>query len=94
EENIDLLADTAGELGLLGLKGFFFQEGWDSRTEIAYREFARLTGGAYARFEPGAANQLRALLGAVATYAAGGQQELQKLGDRDGQAKLLLEQLK
>ncbi len=93
EENIDEVADVAGELGLLGLKGFFFQEGWDPNTRIAFKEFARLTGGAYARFDSGAAAQLRALLSAVAVYAAGGHGALNQISASNAPARALLEQL-
>jgi hypothetical protein len=51
EENIDALAQTAGELGLLGVKAFLFQEGVDPAASGAFREIARLTGGAHAAFD-------------------------------------------
>ena len=44
----------------------------DPIAEQAFREIARLTHGAYCRFDPGAAHQLAELLRAVAAYAAGG----------------------
>jgi hypothetical protein len=94
EEEIDHLAALAGELGLLGVPAFMFQEGDDREAEIAFREIARLTKGAYCRFDAGSARQLRDLLRAVATYAAGGRKALEDLGNKGGQAKLLLEQLK
>ncbi len=47
-----------------------FQEGHDGVAEQAFREIARLTGGAWCRFDPGAAAQLRELLRAAAAYAA------------------------
>ena len=90
EEPIDSLAATAGELGLLGVKMFVFQEGHDINVERGFRELARLTGGAYARFDPNAADQLARLLRAAAVYAAGGIKALQK----SGTAPLLLQQLK
>ncbi len=90
EEPIDSLAATAGELGLLGVKMFVFQEGHDVNVERGFRELARLTGGAYARFDPNAADQLARLLRAAAVYAAGGIKALQK----SGTAPLLLQQLK
>jgi hypothetical protein len=93
EEDIDHLAALAGELGLLGVPVFMFQEGHDRKAETAFREIARLTKGAYCRFDAGSAQQLRDLLRAVAAYAAGGRQALEDLG-KQGQAKLLLEQLK
>jgi len=91
EEAIDTLAARAGELGLLGVPVFFFQEGRDPNVERAFRELARLTGGAYARFDQSAAGELAALLRAVAAYAAGGRAAL---ADQSGPARLLLEQLR
>jgi hypothetical protein len=76
EENVDALASKAGELGLMGLPLFLFQEGHDSRVEAAFREFARLTKGAYARFDSSAPQHLAELLKAVAAYASGGRAHL------------------
>jgi hypothetical protein len=92
EEPIDALAAKAGELGILGLPVFVFQEGNDRDVETAYREIARLSGGAYARFNQNAAAELAELLRAVAVFAAGGRKAL---AAREGAgAKLLLEQIK
>ena len=55
EEAIDELCAKAGELGLLKVPVFMFQEGHDAVAEQAFREIARLTGGAWCRFDPGAA---------------------------------------
>ena len=52
EEAIDDLCAAAGELGLLGVPAFMFQEGDDAVAERAFREIARLSRGAYCRFEP------------------------------------------
>ena len=76
EENVDSLAQKAGELGLLGCPMFLFQEGYDQTAERAFREFARLTKGAYARFDTSASRELAALLRAVAAYATGGREAL------------------
>jgi hypothetical protein len=91
EEKIDDLCKAAGELGLLGVPVFMFQEGDDSVAENAYREIARLSHGAYCRFDTGAAHQLGELLRAVAAYAAGGIKALADLSARrsDGARKLL-----
>jgi hypothetical protein len=91
EEAIDDLAATAGELGLLGVRMFIFQEGRDPTVERGFRELARLSGGAYGRFDPNAAGQLGQLLRAAAVYAAGGLKALQKSG---AGARLLIEQLR
>jgi hypothetical protein len=95
EEDVDALCARAGELALLGVPVFLFQEGHDAKAERAFREIARLSKGAYCRFDPGSARQLRELLTAVAVYAAGGRKALLALsGKRDGAgARLLLEQL-
>jgi hypothetical protein len=95
EEAIDDLCAAAGELGLRGLPVFMFQEGHDAVAENAYREIARLSGGAWCRFDTGAADQLRELLRAVAAYAAGGRQALADLSARRSRgAQLLLSQIK
>jgi hypothetical protein len=95
EENIDGLCAAAGELGLLGVPVFMFQEGYDTVAENAYREIARLSRGAYSRFDTGAASQLGELLRAVAAYAAGGRKALAELSARrSGGAQALLAQLK
>ena len=95
EEKIDDLCAAAGELGLLGVPVFMFQEGGDPVAENAYREIARLSHGAYCRFDTGAAHELGELLRAVAAYAAGGIKALTDLSERsDRGARLLLAQLK
>jgi hypothetical protein len=95
EEKIDDLCRAAGELGLLGLPAFMFQEGYDAVAEQAFREIARLTKGAYCRFDPGAAQQLGELLRAVAAYAAGGMKALADLSARrDPGAIKLIGQMK
>jgi len=91
EEKLDDLCHGAGELGLLGVPAFMFQEGNDPITEQAFREIARLSHGAYCRFDIGAAHQLAELLRAVAAYAAGGMAALADLSARRqaGAMKLL-----
>ncbi|WP_443111132.1 VWA domain-containing protein [Anderseniella sp. Alg231-50] len=94
EENIDLLCQQAGEIGLLGVRMFMFQEGNDAIALNAFREIARLTGGAYSRFDSGSADHLRELLSAVAVYAAGGRQALENFSGARGKGpRGLLEQL-
>src|SRR5215471_17961109 len=94
EENVDELCAKAGELGLLKVPAFMFQEGGEAEAERAFREIARLTGGAWCRFDPGAAAQLRELLRAAAAYAAGGREALKRLSARDTGAAKLLGQMK
>lgn len=94
EERIDALAAAAGELGLLGVKAFMFQEGQDAATQSAYREIARLTGGAYAAFDSSAPRRLSELLAAAAAYAVGGRLELERrAGQGEAAARLLLSQI-
>ena len=69
-----------------------FQEGHDRDVEQVFREIARLTHGAYCRFDPGAARQLAELLRAVAVYAAGGMTAL--AARRDAGAVKLLSQMR
>jgi hypothetical protein len=94
EESIDRLCASAGELGLLGVPAFMFQEGNDPAAEAAFREIARLTRGAYCRFDTGAAHHLAELLRAVAAYAAGGLKALTLAARSQPEALKLLEQLK
>ncbi len=94
EESLDDLCVAAGELGLRNVKAFMFQEGYDPVCEQAFREIARLTGGAFCRFAPGAAHELAELLRAAAAYAAGGINALAALKARQSAgAVMLLEQL-
>jgi len=94
EENVDELCTKAGELGLLKVPVFMFQEGRDATVEAAFREIARLSGGAWCRFDPGAAAQLRELLRAAAAFAAGGREALRRLSASEGGAAQLLGQMK
>jgi hypothetical protein len=94
EENVDELCVKAGELGLLKVPVFMFQEGRDASVERAFREIARLTGGAWSRFDPGAAAQLRELLRAAAAYATGGREALLRLSRHEVGAANLLGQMK
>lgn len=84
EEDIDPLGQKAGELGLLGVPVFMFQEGDAADVRAAFQEIARLSGGAYCPFDAGSAQQLRELLSAVAVYAAGGKRALIEFGQRQG----------
>jgi len=94
EEPLDELCARAGELGLHNVKAFMFQEGHDPTCEQAFREIARLTGGAYCRFAPGAAHELAELLRAAAAYAAGGLKALADLKANTVGVTRLIEQLK
>ncbi len=94
EEALDPICHQAGQLGLLGVPVFVFQEGSDPDAARGFREIARLTRGAYCAFDAGSAQQLRELLRAVAVYAAGGRLALENLGERrGGLARQLVRQL-
>ncbi len=94
EENIDKLCQKAGEVGLLHVPIFMFQEGHDIKATTAFKEIARLTGGAHCKFSASSAQQLRQLLRAVAVYAAGGRKALAKFALKNSHGSLLLEQLR
>ena len=94
EEKADALCIKAGELGMLKVPVFVFQEGHDAPAEQAFREIARLSGGAWCRFDPGAAAQLRELLRAAAAYVAGGREALLKLAKTTKSAAQLIGQMK
>ncbi|MBT6278414.1 MAG: VWA domain-containing protein [Chromatiales bacterium] len=84
EESLDPVADAAGQLALVGCPVFMFQEGSDAQTARAFRTVARLSGGAWCRFDSASAAQLRELLRAVAAFVSGGRAALQALEGRDG----------
>ncbi len=88
EEEADTAAARAGELGLLGVPVFVFQEGSDKTAEAVFREIARLSRGAWFRFDRTAAKQLKELLSAIGLYAAGGRPAL-TARDRPGDRLLL-----
>ena len=93
EEDADRLCGRAGELGLMGTPLFAFHEGRDAAAADIFRQMARASGGAFACFDAGAADQLGALLRAVAAYAAGGRPALEDLAKREAPARALLEDL-
>ena len=84
EEDVDKLGALAGELGILGLPVFMFQEGEDPVATVAFGQIAKLTGGACCRFDATSAHVLRELLSAVAVFAAGGRTALEDLGSKRG----------
>lgn len=90
EEMPDTLVQLAGELALLNVPVFVFHEGGDAVAARAFREIARLSRGAYCPFDSASASELKALLGAVAAYAAGGRQALADYSRRAGGGTLLL----
>ena len=87
----------------LGVPTFLFQEGdgWAAppefdappqKVETIFRELARLTNGAYGKFDAGAAKQLGELLRAVAAFAVGGVKAL--ANQHTDSARKLLGQMK
>ncbi len=77
EEEVDALAEKAGRLGLLRVPVFVFQEGTNATAEAAFREIARLSNGAWFRFDRNAAARLAKLLSSVAIFASGGLKALE-----------------
>lgn len=94
EEDVDQVGHEAGQLGLLGLPVFVFQEGQDRVASRIFPQIAKLTRGAYCKFDRNSPDQLKRLLGAVAAYAAGGREALLKYGKEKGVAALLTNQVK
>jgi len=92
EEKIDDLAEKAGSLGLHGVPVFVFQEGSDAAVERAFREIARLSKGAWFRFDRSAAATLARLLSAVAVFATGGLKALEARGRPED--RLMIENLR
>ena len=79
EEDVDAICHAAGELGLFGTPVFCFQEGGDPVATNAFRQVAKVSGGAWAPFDSASAGALRDLLRAVAVFAAGGRGALAAL---------------
>ena len=90
EEDPVVLCKLAGELGILRIPVFIFQDGDNPIAERTFRQVARLSSGAWCRFDTNSAAQLRDLLCAVAVYAAGGQKALEKFGRERGGTVLKL----
>ena len=90
EENMDTLCDRAGQLGLLGVPVFVFQEGSNALAEQAFRAIARLSKGAYCRFDAASIDELRKLLAAVAVYTSGGYSALTDFAKCHGNTLLRL----
>jgi hypothetical protein len=92
EEEIDDLANKAGDLGVRGVPVFVFQEGRNPVAERAFREIARLSRGAWFRFDRSAAATLAKLLSAIAVFATGGLKALEARGGAED--RLLIQHLK
>lgn len=94
EENIDAVCQAAGEVGMLGVRMFMFQEGSDPSAERAFKEISKLTRGAYFKLDSTSPGVLAELLGAVAAYAAGGRMALESRAKSSNASQVLLKQLK
>lgn len=95
EEDVDRLGARAGELGVLGVPAFMFHEGHDPVAAFAFKQVAKLSGGAYCRFDAASAETLKQLLGAVAVFAAGGPPALEDLARRQqGEVLRIAHQMK
>jgi len=90
EEAIDPLCQTAGQLGLLNVPVFIFQEGQSPKVTKVFQQIGQLSGGACVPFNHQSPNELRDLLTAVAVYAAGGRKALENFSRRAGPGVALL----
>ncbi len=90
EEDADHLCHIAGQIGMQGVPVFMFQEGYDPVAEACFRQIAKLTNGAYCRFDNASAALLKTLLKAVAVYAAGGRKALENYSQKVGGETLML----
>jgi hypothetical protein len=77
EETTSEIYKIAGQLGVRNTPVFMFQENYDPDAEKVFRTIAKLSRGAYCRFDAKSADLLSQLLSAVAVYAAGGRKALQ-----------------
>lgn len=78
EENTSQVISAAGQLAVYGVPMFLFQEGRDPTATNVFAELASITRGAHIPFRQGSADELRACLRAVATYAASGREGLRE----------------
>jgi hypothetical protein len=92
EESAPTILELAGQLALLGVPAFVFQEGQDPTARLVFQQVAMLTRGAYAQFDMTSAKTLRDLLKAVAVYAAGGRKALAAYAEVTGGEVLRLTQ--
>ncbi len=92
EEDADDVCHKAGQLGMLGLPVFIFQEGQNPAVRGVFQQIARVSGGAWAPFDRSSADQLRELLSAVAVFAAGGRKALENFSRKTGGEVLRLTQ--
>ena len=95
EEEPDRLGSLAGELGILNVPIFIFQEGSNETASRTFSHLAKLSGGAHCHFDESSAHKLGQLLAAVAIFASGGKAALSGNSlSNDRSIQHLLEQLK
>jgi len=95
EEKLDTLGALTGELKMLGVPMFIFQEGHEVIASGAFRQLATISGGAHCTLDHNSPQQLGQLLNAAAVYAAGGRNALNEHARlTGGMANKLLQQLK
>ncbi|WP_426612919.1 VWA domain-containing protein [Bradyrhizobium sp. McL0616] len=85
---IFLFQEGDGEVVYLDQHGEISVRSPPQKVDQVFREIARLSGGAYGKFDAGAARQLGELLRAVAAFATGGMTALASQ-NTDGARKLL-----
>lgn len=93
EESIDEVGVLAGKLGMLGVPVFIFHEGYDPAAKNAFQHIAQLSNGAYCAFDQNSVAQLKELLCAVAAFAVGGYEALEKHTQSSAISQSLLKQL-
>ncbi len=86
EEPLDDLCHLAGQLGLVSVPLFIFQEGRDALASNGFKQLARLSRGAHCQFDNHGAEVLGELLNAVAVFATGGQKALRSFGETSSAA--------
>lgn len=84
EEPAEPLYALATQFALRGTRAFLFQEGDNPQVGSAFREIARISGGACVRFDHDSPTRLAALLRGVAAFAAGGMDALRELARQEG----------
>jgi hypothetical protein len=88
EESAEKLCRLAGELGSLNVPLFILQEGQNPNATATFKRMADLSHGAHLPFDLAGVSRLKTLLGAIASFAAGGRQALERYAAKQGGASL------
>jgi hypothetical protein len=88
EESAEKLCRLAGELGALNVPIFVLQEGLNPNATATFKRMADLSHGAHLPFDLAGVSRLKTLLGAIAAFAAGGRQALERYAAKQGGAAL------